>query len=160
MLKIVLSQLVEQVRIGFVGENVLASMGRSTGVEVGVGEVNLVSPDFSEKTLVVIQRVIDTRDIEILSFPRGDFKVHGLERPDFRHKPQKERQHSGTESRTTITFTPFLLIVRPRKIVAKFSGIKVRRLRDNLLFPRQKCDSRHLGDYTADCPAKGSDGQI
>src|ERR1700721_75429 len=121
MLKIVLSQLGEQVRIGFVGENVLGGMGRSTGVEVGVGKVNLVSPDFSQKTLVIIQRVIDARDIKILSFPRGDFKVHCLERPDLRHKPQKERQHSGAESWTTVTFTPFLLIVCTRKIVTKFS---------------------------------------
>ena len=141
LVEVFLCKLIEQVRVGVVGKNVFAGVSHAPGVEVGVGKAQFFCVDFPEKALVVIQSVIDAGDVKIFGFMRGDFEIEGFERPDFGHELQKERQQAGSESRTAISLAPFFLIVGARKVVAKFSGIEIRRFGDDLLFARDECDS-------------------
>src|ERR1022692_3176269 len=101
-------------RVGFVGENVLAGVGHSSGVEVGVGKMELLRFGFGEKTLVVVQGVIDARNIEIFCLLGWDLKVERSKWSDFRNELQKECQNSSADTRTPVSLTPFPLIVGAR----------------------------------------------
>ena len=93
-----LGQLVEKACIGFVGEDVLPGMRHSSRVEICIGQAKVSSLRFGQKTLVVLECVVDAGDIEIFGFACGDLEVERLERSYLRHKPQEKTPALGFRS--------------------------------------------------------------
>src|SRR5579872_2791017 len=52
--KVVLRQVVEQMRVGAVGESVLAGMSHSPGIEIGIGQTQFLFRRFGEQAAVIV----------------------------------------------------------------------------------------------------------
>src|SRR5207302_1335856 len=75
LLEITFRELIQQMRVRLVGELVFSGMRDSTGIEIGIGELQIVGFHFAQNALVVIQRAIDAGNVQVLSLPSWDLEV-------------------------------------------------------------------------------------
>ena len=75
LLEIILRELIQKMCVGFVGELVFAGVGEPAGIEIGVGELQIVGLHFSQKVLVIVQRAIDAGNVQVLSLTSRNLEV-------------------------------------------------------------------------------------
>src|ERR1700724_242901 len=107
-----------------------------------------------QKLRIVLHRLIDAGHIYAFGLHGWDLKVESLERTNLGHEPQKECQQACSESRTTVSSPPFLLIVGPRQIIAKLPLSEIRSIGHNFLLPRYQCHPGHFRNNLADGTAE------
>src|ERR1700722_5503658 len=102
---------IQQARVGFVGESILAGPGVVTGIEIRVGELQVSGSCFLQKFGVILDGFIDAGDVEIFGFLRRNFESESLERANLGHEAEDKREDASLKPWLAIAFTPLFLIL-------------------------------------------------
>src|SRR5579864_9466389 len=158
--KIVLLKIVEQMRIGRVGERILCRSGVAARVTVGVWKIKLAALDLMQQGMVIVHGLVHALDVHVFGPSGRDLEIESGGRATLGKDAQKKRKDPGSQSWPPISFAPLFFVVRAGHAVQEFLLIEVWRFMDDIGAPVQKCRAGHGGNEVADCPAKAADGQV
>src|SRR5258708_12392145 len=147
-------------RVGAIRKGILPGVGRLTGVEISIGELEFSRGGLSQQFFVVFDGEIHAGNIKVFSLAGRNLEIERPERSDLRHKPENKCQQARSEAGTSIPLAPFPLIVGTRQIVAELARPEVWSLLYDLAAALKQCHASHLRDHLADGAPECAEGQI
>src|SRR6266853_5523141 len=114
----------------------------------------------AEEMTVILDCVIHTLDVHVLSLLSRDLEIDCPERPHFRYPPKEEREDTASKPRLAIHRNPLMLVVAARKIVEKLLSVKVWRILHDHVAAGELRDPGHFRDQCAYAAPVTADGQV
>jgi hypothetical protein len=158
---VILGLVIEQIRVGLIGQGVFTGFGDGAGIEIIVYETaGTRIVDLAKQLFVVGNRAVEAGHEQLLCFRGGNLERQSSEWADFGDEAKEECDELGPERRLTVFFFPILLVAGARQVVEEFLFGDSGDVFLNITFLGIPGGFGHFGNDLADGAAIGSERKI